>query len=250
MRSLSLLIRGYAQMYEFEYANAYLDILREKGRDVDVAYLEGFAKRKDNKHRAAIEDFKRAIALGRDDVIVYRDLAFSYFVLNELNDASKFLEKGARPRRKPNRYVLALAVQIALRQNDIASVPAKMNDLGRVDQIDHFKHRQSDVSYFFGDYDGAYREAKESVALADEVPLAFKAQVIKCEIQLGLLEDASEHLNELDRDFQSLHHDVKLRLRIKYQLASDNPEEANQLTERLGNKGDIHNLALRRAALV
>ena len=96
MRSLSLLIRGYAQMYEFEYANAYLDILREKGRDVDVAYLEGFAKRKDNKHRAAIEDFKRAIALGRDDVIVYRDLAFSYFVLNELNDASKFLERRER----------------------------------------------------------------------------------------------------------------------------------------------------------
>ena len=88
------------------------------------------------------------------------------------------------------------------------------------------------------------------MALADEVPLAFKAQVIKCEIQLGLLEDASEHLNELDRDFPNLHHDVKLRLRIKYQLASDNPEEAYQLTERLGNKGDIHNLALRRAALV
>jgi tetratricopeptide (TPR) repeat protein len=249
LRSLTLLIRAYAQLYEFDYAHAYLNILRERGRDTDVAYLEGFAERKAGKHHSAIEHFKSAIALGRDDVIVYRDLAFSYFALNELDEASYYLEK-ARARGPNNRYVLDLAVQIALRQNDVAAIPEKMTDLSRVDHVDHYKHRQSDVSYFMGDYPKAYKEACESVELAEEVPLAFSAQVIKCEIQLGYLKSASEHLDQLDRDFPNLHHDVKLRLRIKFELASHNPEEALSLTERFAHKGDLNNLALRRAALV
>ncbi len=250
LRSLNLLVRAYLQMYDFDHARARLDELRARGRAVDVAYLEGFANRKDGKQEAAIRDYKKAIALGRDDVTVYRETAFSYFVLNQLEEADHYLAI-ARQRDSNNRYVLDLAVQIALRRGDLVDARARLADLSLMDRSDHLAHRRSDVAYFAGDYRIAHDEAKASCELAgDEIPLAFKAQVIKCEIQLGMLDDAESHLDELDKEYPNLHHDVKSRLRIKYLLSRGRTEEALKTADKLSDKSNVLNIAARHTILV
>src|SRR5581483_4645770 len=224
--------------------------LREKGRNSDVAYLEGFTNRKEGHHEAAIADFKKAIALGRDDVVVNRELAFLYFILNELDEANYYLER-ARSNDPNSRYVLDLAVQIALRKDNVQLAEERMKDLGKFDRPDHFKHRQSTVSYYKGEYERAYEEAKQSCSFDEEIiPFPFPAQVIRCEIELGLLDKALENMDKLDRDYPNLYHDQKIRIRAKYALARKKPEEADQLYSKLSDKNNVEAASLRRSILI
>lgn len=213
-----------------------------------------FASRHSIKSEWVDKELSQAHALklaGKIDsiaVIIHRELAQCYYEEKEYKKAMDHLAE-AHKRDKDNRYVVDLEIQIAVKTGDRKRAEDRLVTLRLIDDEHFYLHRKSTVEYRFQEPEAAYQSSKRALVGLTRPPFAFLSQLIKCEIKTDRLDDAKSGLDELERKFRTTHHDIRLGLRCKYEIARGNWNAALGLWERIREKNRPVHLILRYLAM-
>ncbi len=244
----SYYIRALVKNEDYVAAEAQIQEIRRLGAVRDSYYLTGFLERRRERITAAIEAYEEAVRRGRGGVSIHRELADCYFHIGKLPEARKNIDK-AQARDPDNRYIVDLQIQIATSQRDEETARSRLKILEAVDDTPYFLHRLSTVEYAFGETEAAYLAAFGAFGRAARPTLAMMSQLIKCEIETQRNNEASEHLNLLERRFARVKHDIKIGLRCKWEISNSKFENALALWNQLHDKSKPVHKALLRDAL-
>jgi tetratricopeptide (TPR) repeat protein len=244
----NFLIRSLIQQERWSEAETHIDELDKFAGQREVFFLKGFLGRKRGRIEQAINAYKEAERLGRRGVAISRELALCYFILGDQEGASKYIQE-AIERHGDNRYVVDLWIQIATRRGDEKAARQALARLEVIDKPLHYFHRLSRVEFAFGNYQEAQIAAKKAFESVKRPPFEVIAQLIYCEIELDNIQDAENLLNELDRKFGNIRHDVRLGLRCRLEIAQKRFGKALTLSERSRDKQSLFHKKIRYDAL-
>jgi tetratricopeptide (TPR) repeat protein len=243
------LIRAFIKTYEFSKAADEIEVLRRAGFLRESAFLDGFLKRHRGRLREAIEAYRTALQRGYSGLAIHRELAQCYLSLDQIESAKDHIDRAARLNRD-NPYVIDLQVQIATKERDEKTAVQGLALLEALDEPEFYHHRRSKVLAAFGKNDEALQAARLALEEAGRPTFAMLSQIAVCEIRLGRLDEASEHILRIERDFSSHNHDVRIGLRVQLEVAARRFEDALKLWDQLSDKKLPVHLALRRGAIV
>jgi len=248
LRTREFLIRALAQEELWQEVNSELQIFATRAEDKDLHYLKGFLERKQNNINQAIIEYEEAERLGRTGAAITRELAYCYFFQGDFPKASSYI-KFAINKIGDNKYLIDLWAKIAQCQHDEESANQALNRLAVVGDVSYYNHRLSTVRFAFGDYNQAYDAALKAFRSIEKVPFEIIYQLVKCEIKLKYLKQASEHLDTLDRQFNKTRKDGRTILHCMLEIEKGNYKEALMRLEMMRDKNTLSYKIVRRDAL-
>ncbi|MDY8045212.1 hypothetical protein UY416_02760 [Paenibacillus polymyxa] len=130
------------------------------------------------------------------DTPVYRDLAQCYFILNDYENARKFIEMTGQ--EKENRFIVDLQIQIYLKEKNEEKAREKLSILKNIDSPSYYLHRCSTVEYQFNHLNEAYKASLAAVNADSRPSFEMLAQLVNCAIETGEHAVGLENLKILD----------------------------------------------------
>lgn len=243
------LTRSLIKLPDPSRATIEIETLRDAGYLRESAFLEGFLERHQGRPKRAIDAYRIALQRGFGGLAIHRELAQCYLSLGELGEAKSHITKAWRAGRD-NPYIVDLQVQIATKEGDKKAAVEGLALLEALDEPEFYHHRRSTVLAAFGNNEEALEEARLALEDAGRPTFAMLSQVAVCEMRLGRLDDAAEHISRLDREFPDHHHDVRVGLRAQLEIAAHRYDAALSLWGQLSDKSRPVHLALRRNAIL
>ena len=244
----NFLIRALIQEEKWSDAVEQIQELRRYAPLQDISFLEGFLERKRGNVKDAINAYKDAESRGRRDIPLYRELALCYFLIGDLDEASKYINE-ALAKRSDNRYVVDLWAQISAKRGDESTARRALARLEAVGDPLFYYHRLSMVEWALGNIEKSKDAALKAVQQDDKLPFHVLAHLAYCEIQLGNLQDAPEYLSRLDKEFRNVKKDFRIGLWCRLEIAKGHFGNALLQSERISDKNTAFYKAIRRDAL-
>lgn len=226
----SYLVRGYAQLEQYEDALLENDRIRKSGLLQDAYFLEGFVERLRGNTSEAIVAYKEALRRGRRGLAIHRELALCYVVTGAHDEARKHLD-AAENIQSDNRYIIDLQIQIAIRQGDSDVAKRKLELLHQVDKEEFYYHRKSTVELMFGAVEEATKSIKHAISLTNRPTAAMVTQATRCAIESKDFESADICIDTLRRKFPNRSHKVLPGLECRYEIARGKHENAMAILE-------------------
>jgi len=243
------LIRALAQESQWDEALSELRRFERIAPVRDTHYLRGFIERKRGKLKAAIQYYLDAQQAGRTGVAIQREIAYTYYLDNNLLEAKRYLAMALAA--KDNRIALDLAIQIATREKNESEARSALAKLEGVEQEAFFKHRVSTVELRFGNLTDALSAAHDAVNSArNERPtFGMLAQLATCQIYSGKFDDAERTISELEGRHRHQRIDVRLGLSCRLEIARKRYAKALQVFANIHDGSAPIYRAMRRDAL-
>lgn len=242
------LVRALIKANDIGRAGEQIETLRRAGYLREAAFLDGFLKRHGGRHREAIEAYRTALQRGYGGLAIHRELAQCYLSLGQIDDAKEHIKRAARMNRD-NPYVIDLQVQIATKERDEEAAVQGLALLEALDEPEFYHHRRSKVLATFGKSEEALRAARQALEEAGRPTFAMLSQIVVCEIRLGHLQEAAEHIAKIERDFANQNHDVRVGLRVQLEIGARRFDDALTLWDEMSDRSLPVHLALRRSAI-
>jgi tetratricopeptide (TPR) repeat protein len=244
-----LLCRALIKLSEFDEAATVLADLWQMKHFREAKFLEGFMFRHQGYPGPAIKAYQNALQRGYGGIAIHRELAQCHLAVGNIPEARHHIGKASRTGGE-NRFVVDLEIQIALREGNHDEALEKLALLEAIDDSAFFQHRRSTVMARLGKGQEALDAAKEALMGAGRPTFAMLSQAIVCELRMGRVEHAGNHLRQLGREFPNQNHDIQMGLAVQFECAVGNFREALERWETLRDKDKPVHLALRRNALV
>lgn len=244
----SYLIRALIQRENWAEAEQELEQLRRFAPPRDVHFLRGFLESRRGNYRTAITEFEEALRRGRRGAAISRELSQAYYLIGDLAKARQYLQT-ALENHGDNRYVVDLWAQLATELGNEQEARTALERLEVIDRPMFFHFRRSRIEWRFGNIEAARDAAQAALEAEDRPPLSVVAQMTLCEIAAGHVDEATELLGKLDRDFGHVRRDVRTGLHCRLEIAKGNNAEALRLTDRFINKESRYYKVIRYEAL-
>ncbi|ADL55263.1 toll/interleukin-1 receptor domain-containing protein [Gallionella capsiferriformans] len=245
------LIRSLVQEEEWQAAETEIRNLEKFSQSRDIYFLTGFLNRKKGNFVTAIDNFLKAEKLGRTGAALKREIASCYFHNDQLPEAKRYVHE-ALSRNSDNRFVLDIAIQIAVREGDEQTARTLLERLSAFDTPSFVKHRLSTIELSFGTLKNALNAAIDSVNLADsenkKPKFGMLAQLINCYTRTGQYSEAENTLSRLSRIYSNQRPDIRAGLECRIEIERKHFPRALSILENIGNKSQIY-LAMRRDAI-
>jgi tetratricopeptide (TPR) repeat protein len=243
------LIRAFAQESKWDEALKELAQFEKIAPDRDSHYLRGFIERKRGKLKLAIRHYLDAQKAGRTGVAIQREIAYTYYLDNNLVEAKRYLASALAS--KDNRIALDLAVQIATRDKNEQEARDALTKLERMEQEAFFKHRLSTVELRFGQLAAALAAAQDAADSArnDRPTFGMLAQLATCQIYSGMFNEAERTIEKLETRYKHQRIDVRLGLACRLEIARKRYAKALQVFANIQDTSTAVYKAMRRDAL-
>jgi tetratricopeptide (TPR) repeat protein len=243
------LIRAFAQESQWDDALKELRRFEKMAPGRDSHYLMGFIERKRGKLKLAIRHYLDAQKAGRAGVAIQREIAYTYYLDNNLVGAKRYLAPALAG--KDNRIALDLAIQIATREKNESEARDALAKLEAVEQEAFFKHRLSTVEMRFGHVAAALSAALDAVNSArNERPtFGMLAQLATCQIYSGKFDDAERTIEKLGARYKRQRIDVRLGLSCRLEIARGRHAKALQIFANIQDASGPVYKAMRRDAI-
>jgi tetratricopeptide (TPR) repeat protein len=213
-----------------------------------TAFLRGFIDRKRGQIPSAIKQFELARTAGRNDVAVLRELAWCHFISGDSDKAEVMLNE-AFELQTDNPYLIDMAVQVALQQGKFDVAQKQLERLRFFETDSFYWHRAATLHSRIVDMASAVEAALRSVKGASRPRYEALAHLAYCEIRSGKLEEAQQHLGELDRFFPRLRKGITFALHCHLELKRGNAEEVLRGVDRQVARGNRFLLSIRHGAI-
>lgn len=211
--------------------NELLDDL-QAAHDKGVYYLEGFRLVKRGKHQEAIKKFQLAIQSGDTSIPVYRDLAESYYRIDQVGKAQEVIKVLMDGRKIDNSFILDLAAKIAISGGDFDEANEILGRQELRDRPENVAHRWATYYMKKGDYPKALECAKD--ACNGERPLP-EMHLVLMNIALHLPDYSlvQEQYDFISGHYNQYNHDVLEVLYVTMLLQRDGWESAEAGYQRI-----------------
>lgn len=228
----AILFKALVRKEEWSGAERVLLEIVQRGRRQQF-YLKGFLEWKRGRLKEAVEAFRSALDVGDISVSAFRDLADCLFHLGQLEDAEREITK-ALERYRDNRYLVDLAVQIAIARKDWDKARDLISRLQHIDSPARFHHRSASLYKALRQWPEALADAN---AACDERYPVFECLTQRADIliEMGSHAEALEAINQL-RPFNTVKRDVVTGLRCKLALSQGRWREAEVFWGQLRQK--------------
>jgi len=244
------LIRALIQ--EEAWSDAELEIAKFSSIAVsrDISYLKGFLERKRGKLSLAIAHYLEAIKLGRSGQGIQREVAYCYYLANNIIEAKRHLEPLVI--KRDNRIALDLWIQIAIREQDERTARSALAQLEALEFPWFFYHRLSTVELGFGYVSKALEAAMTAVSsMKDGRPtFGMLAQLATCQIRIGDFCSAESTLAKLEVAYRNQRIDVRIGLLCRLEIERKRFKKALEIFANIGNNSAPVYKAMRRDALL
>ncbi len=244
----SYLIRSLIQEERWLDAERQIRELQKYAPLKESSFLRGFLERKRGNLREAISAFIDSKKSGRGGAAVYRELAFCHFILNEYDQAAKYIDE-ALSRHGGNRYIVDLWAQISAKRGDEVSARKALDRLNAVGDPLFYYHRLSMVEMAFGNLHLAREAASNAIQQTENPPFEIISHLAYCDIETNNLDEASDLLLRLDKEFRNVRKDIRIGLRCRLEIARKHYSDALSQSERISDKKTPIYKAIRRDAL-
>ena len=243
-----VLIKSFVKQGKWGDAERELSEVEQRGLRRQF-YLKGFIQWKRGKLLEAIQALRSALSVGDRSISVTRDLAHCLFRLGDKRslDEARNLVNRALDRPNPNRFVVDLAVQIAIERQSWGEIEELLKLLATIDSEQSFRHRQAT----YRAKRGRLVEALEDAQFACATPkprFEMRAQLADILIESRKFAEAVEVIDKLPArvDWQA---DIQVGLRCKCLLRQAKWREAEAVWNQLTRKTLPVHQALRREVL-
>lgn len=244
------LIRSLIQDEQWDSATREIRVMERYAPSRDVQFLLGFLERKRGNLNGAITHFINAEKLGRTDAALKREVASCYFHLDKIPEAKQYVTE-ALAGKKDNRFVIDLAIQIAMREGDEQTARTGLENLAVVDSEPFCKHRLSTVELRFGTADQALKAAEESVSKSDVRPtFSMLAQLATCQMRMQKYSEAEMTIQRLTRQYSNQRPDIRLGLACRLAIEQGLFSKALELFGSIANTSATIYRAMQRDAIV
>jgi hypothetical protein len=244
-KARSFLIRAFIQEEKWPEAENHITELTKYGSQKEVYFLRGFLARRRGDFGTAIREYKKAESAGRHGIAIIRELAFSLFSNGQINEARDYLNQ-SRGMYFENPYIVDLSIIIACRLNDEKSARLNLGRLKIIDRQIFYFHRLSRVEIIFDKVKPALEAALNAYNCDSNPPFEVVSQLVCCEIESHLYDDAEEHLNYLEKRFGGIRHDLRVSLRCRLENKRRKFMLALNYTEKIRDKSNRYYVAIRR----
>jgi tetratricopeptide (TPR) repeat protein len=245
----SYLIRSLIQEERWDEAERQIKELQKYAPLKESSFLKGFLERKKGNLKDAINAYLDSKKGGRGGAALYRELAFCHLILTDYDQAAKYIDE-ALSRHGGNRYVVDLWAQISAKRGDEVSARQALDRLSAIGDPLFYYHRLSMVEMAFGNPQKARDAASEAYHQTDNPPFEVISHLAYCDIEINNLDEASELLVRLDKDFRNVRRDIRIGLRCRLEIARKHYSNALSQSERILDKKTPIYRALRRDALI
>lgn len=242
------LIRSLIQDEQWGSAEREIRELQIYAPNRDVQFLSGFLERKRGSMQKAIEHFVNAERLGRTGAALKREIASCYFHLDQIPEAKKYVLE-AMNSKKDNRFVIDLAIQIAMREGDEQAARSGLENLMVVDVESFCKHRLSTIELRFGSADRALKAAQESVDKSEIRPtFGMLAQLATCQIRMHMHNEAEKTIQRLSKLYPNQRPDIRLGITCRLAIEQGHFSRALEILSKITNSNpSIYRAMLRDA---
>jgi len=242
-------IRALAQESHWDDALKELEQFGKLAPERDLHYLKGFIDRKRGKLKSAISHYLAAKKAGRTGVAIQREIAYTYYLDNNLVEAKRYLASALAG--KDNRIALDLAIQIATREKNESEARGALVKLEALEQEAFFKHRVSTVEMRFGQLAAALSAAQGAVSSArnNRPRFGMLAQLATCQIYSAKFDDAERTIEKLETRYKHQRIDVRLGLSCRLEIARGRFAKALQILANIQDVSGAVYKAMRRDAL-
>lgn len=242
------LIRSLIQDEQWGSAEREIRELQIYAPNRDVQFLSGFLERKRGSMQKAIAHFVNAERLGRSGAALKREIASCYFHLDQIPEAKKYVLE-AMNSKKDNRFVIDLAIQIAMREGDEQAARSGLENLMVVDVESFCKHRLSTIELRFGSADRALKAAQESVDKSEIRPtFGMLAQLATCQIRMHMHNEAEKTIQRLSKLYPNQRPDIRLGITCRLAIEQGHFSRALEILSKITNSNpSIYRAMLRDA---
>jgi len=152
--------------------------------------------------------------------------------------------------KKDNRFVIDLAIQIAMREGDEATARSGLENLMLVDVESFCKHRLSTIELRFGTPDRALEASKESVSKSEVRPtFGMLAQLATCQIRMQMHSEAERTIQRLSKLYQNQRPDIRLGLACRLAIEQKHFSRALEMISKITNSQPSIYKAMQRDAI-
>jgi tetratricopeptide (TPR) repeat protein len=248
-RATVLLVRALAQLDQWDECKKLCSEM--EGRKMPTRttqFLRGFVARKRSHFGEAIKHFELARKAGRNDVAVLRELASCHLISGNPTSADACL-KEAFALQPDNPYLIDMAVKVAMELRDLKTAGEQLERLRIFDVGPFYWHRLATFHLANGDVPAAIDAGLRSIA--GEVRPRYEAlsHLAYCEIRGGKIDDARNHLAEIDKLFPRLRKGITFALQCQLELKAGNPEEVLRRIDAAASKTNRFLGAVRLGAI-
>jgi tetratricopeptide (TPR) repeat protein len=248
-RATVLLVRALAQLDEWEECNSLCTEMESRKMPTRTTqFLRGFVSRKRSHFGEAIKHYELARKAGRNDVAVFRELASCYLMSGDTTNANSCL-KEAFDLQPDNPYLIDMAAKIAIERRELKTAGEQLERLRIFDAGPFYWHRMATYYVATGDIPAAIDAGKRSIAGEARPRYEALSHLAYCEIRSGNIEDARNHLAEIDKMFPRLRKGITFALQCQLELKAGNPEEVLRRIDPSASKTNKFLDALRLAAI-
>lgn len=246
----SYLIRALIQEERWSDAEDMIKTLHHYAPQRDIYFLTGFLERKRGNISSALDAYSEAQRNGRRGVDISRELAYCYFLKDDLDLAYKYVEE-ALNRHGDNPHVVDLWAQIATNLGDEKTARVALSRLELVSKPLYYHHRASRIALATNKLLNARDEAQLAVDSVNEASAPFEvmAQLTYCEIALGNIVKGGELLDEIDLRFGNTRRDIRIGLRCRLEIGRGRYREALAQLDRIVDKSTFFYKKIRKDAL-
>lgn len=248
-RATVLLVRALAQLDQWDECDTLCSEM--EGRKIPTRttqFLRGFISRKRSRFGDAIKYFELARKAGRNDVAVLRELASCHLISGDPKNADACL-KEAFTLQPDNPYLIDMAVKVAMELRDLKTAGEQLERLRIFDAGPFYWHRLATFHVANSDIPAAIDAGLRSIA--GEVRPRYEAlsHLAYCEIRAGRIDEARNHLAEIDKLFPQLRKGITYALQCQLELKAGNPEEVLRRIDPAASKTNRFLEALRLGAI-
>lgn len=244
------LIRSLIQDEQWGSAEQEIKELQIYAPNRDVQFLSGFLERKRGNMNKAISHFVNAEKLGRTGAALKREIASCYFHLDQIPEAKKYVLE-AMASNKDNRFVIDLAIQIAVREGDEEAARSGLENLMVVDVESFCKHRLSTIELKFGTLDRALAASQESVNKSEVRPtFGMLAQLATCQIRMQEHSEAERTIQRLSKLYPNQRPDIRLGLTCRLAIEQRHFSRALEILGKITNSKSAIYKAMQRDAVI
>lgn len=248
-RATVLLVRALAQLDQWEECNTLcLEMESRKMPTRTTQFLRGFVARKRSHFDKAVKHFELARKAGRNDVAILRELASCHLISGDPKSADACL-KEAFALQPDNPYLIDMAIKIAMKLRDLKTAGEQLERLKIFDVGPFYWHRLATFHVANGDVPAAIDAGLNSIAGEDRPRYEALSHLAYCEIRGGKLDDARNHLAEIDKLFPRLRKGITFALQCQLELKAGKPEEVLRRIDAAASKTNCFLEALRLGAI-
>ena len=241
------LIRSYIQKEMWSKAEGEIERLAKDHSMKEVYFLKGFLERKRLNTSLALRHYMEAERHGRSGIAIKREMASCHLHNGNIDEAYESIIMVVDGPHGDNPFIIDMWAEIVLKKQDDTEIEKALSRLKVLDEARYY-FRLSKYNVAKGQYIDAVHSAKKSLE-SSRPPFKFHGQLVFSLIRSKNYKEALKKLNELDRKFKDVEHDVRLLLRCLLNNCLRNFKEALRLSENIINKEKMYYKKIRRDAV-